>query len=473
MLQFDTENFSIPRPLIKVVGVGGGGSNAVNFMHKLGIKDVTFAVCNTDAQALFQSPVEQKIQLGRTLTEGRGAGNKPEQGRLSAIESMQDIEEMLSDGTAMVFVTAGMGGGTGTGAAPEIAKVAFGKGILTIAIVTIPFRFEGKRRIDQAIDGIARMIEHVDSLLVINNEKLREIYGNLGITEAFSRADNVLATAAKGIAEIITIHGKVNVDFADVDTVLRKSGVAVMGTGIAEGPNRAVDAITMALESPLLESSQIRGASNILMNICTGGHLNEVTMGEVTAISNYVQECAVDTNIIWGSSEDPSLGASLSVTIIAAGFDSDIIPLIKLRQARKDNPGGEGSQGLGTLGEERSSRVPFSGSAEPGGSARSQAEKADATSPTTTEVRPNFPSTENASGNTPDVRLLGTGNGSFTPEQHLSIEELEKIPAYKRRNFNLGSTDLYQKDLSSLSVRLDKDGQVSLSSNRYLGRKLD
>jgi cell division protein FtsZ len=260
-------NFDLPverSSIIKVIGVGGGGSNAVNHMFRSGIKDVNFVICNTDSQALENSEVPVKIQLGESLTEGRGAGNKPEIGKQAAIENLDDVIEALSGNTKMVFITAGMGGGTGTGAAPVIARAAREMGLLTVAIVTIPFKFEGKVRINQAIDGINELRTHVDSLLVINNEKLREVFGDLKISEAFSRADNVLTGAAKGIAEIITVHGHVNVDFADVCTVMSDSGVALLGSGSAEGESRALKAVQGAISSPLLNNNDIRGAKNIL-----------------------------------------------------------------------------------------------------------------------------------------------------------------------------------------------------------------
>ena len=311
--------------IIKVIGVGGGGSNAVNHMYKQGIQDVDFVVCNTDSQALVDSTVDTRIQLGATLTEGLGAGNQPEQGKQAAIESLEEITEFLDDGTKMVFITAGMGGGTGTGAAPVIANAAKELGILTIGIVTIPFKFEGKRRITQAIDGISELKNNVDSILVIDNEKLREIYGNLPLGDAFENADNVLTVAAKGIAEIITVTGHINVDFADVQTVMKDSGVAIMGTGTASGDDRALTAIQEALTSPLLNSNDIKGAKNILLNISSGSI--EVTMDEVGEISDFVQERAgLTADLILGSNVDESLGDNISVTVIATGFSSNDIP---------------------------------------------------------------------------------------------------------------------------------------------------
>ncbi|WP_321279448.1 cell division protein FtsZ [Marinifilum fragile] len=320
----DLIDFSLPEnesSIIKVIGVGGGGGNAVNYMFQQGIKDVDFVICNTDAQALENSEIPVKIQLGESLTEGRGAGNKPERGAQSAIENIDDVNEVLADNTKMVFITAGMGGGTGTGAAPVIAKAAKEQGILTVGIVTIPFRFEGRQRLNQAIEGINKLKENVDSLLVINNEKLSEIYGDLKLSTAFAKADDVLATAAKGIAEIITLHGYINVDFEDVKTVMTDSGVAVMGSASAEGEDRSVNAIREALTSPLLNSNDVRGARNILLNISSGEE--EVTMDEVGEITDYVQEAVGDSaSIIWGTGQDLALGKKVSVTIIATGFEN-------------------------------------------------------------------------------------------------------------------------------------------------------
>jgi cell division protein FtsZ len=314
--------FNIPEnksSIIKVLGVGGGGSNAVNFMFTQGITGVDFAICNTDNQAMSLSPVPVKIQLGMGVTEGRGAGNKPNIGRECCLESIDDVKSFFNDGTKMIFVTAGMGGGTGTGAAPVIAKAAKEMDILTVAIVTMPFSFEGKRRIQQATEGLAELKKSVDTLIVISNDKLRKIYGNLGITEAFHQADNILTIAAKGIAEIITKPGYVNIDFEDVNTVMRDSGVAVMGTAIADGDDRAIKAVKAALQSPLLEDSDIKGAKHILINITSG--TMEASMDEITTITSFVQdEAGNNTDLIWGNCHDESLGDRLSVTVIATGF---------------------------------------------------------------------------------------------------------------------------------------------------------
>jgi len=324
----DLMNFIAPvveNSIIKVIGVGGGGGNAVNHMFKQGIKDVDFIILNTDSQALEKSDVPVKIQLGKSLTEGLGAGNKPERGREAAIESIEEIKEILAQGTKMAFITVGMGGGTGTGAAPIIAEAAKELGILTVGIVTIPFKFEGKRRIYQAIEGINNLKKQVDSLLVINNEKLRNIYGNLELSNAFAHADDILTVAAKGIAEIITIHGHMNVDFADVNTVMSDSGVALMGKGKADGENRALEAIKIALESPLLSNNNIRGAKNILLNITS--NKEEITMDEIGTISDYIQDVSGnEADVILGTGTDENLENEIAVTIIATGFSENSIP---------------------------------------------------------------------------------------------------------------------------------------------------
>ena len=310
--------------IIKVIGVGGGGSNAVNHMCRQGIRGVEFVVCNTDIQALRISPVKNRIQIGKELTEGRGAGSLPERGKQSAIESLDYIKTILERNTKMVFITAGMGGGTGTGAAPIIAKQARELGILTIGIVTIPFSFEGRKRVEQAMEGVDELSNYVDALLIICNEKLRDMYGDLKLSKAFEMADNVLTIAAKSIAEIITLKGFVNVDFADVEVVMRNSGVALMGAGESVGENRALEAAKMALEAPLLNSNDIRGASNILLNMLYGS--KEITMDEITLITDYVKELVGnDVDVIWGAGKDDALGDELHVAVIATGFNGSPI----------------------------------------------------------------------------------------------------------------------------------------------------
>jgi cell division protein FtsZ len=316
--------FELPQEessIIKVIGVGGGGSNAVNHMFRLGIKGVDFIVCNTDKQALGKSPVPHKIQLGTSLTRGLGAGAKPEIGRDSALESIEEIKALLKDNTEMVFITAGLGGGTGTGAAPVIASIAKELGILTVGIVTIPFSFEGKKRREQAEKGEQEMKKYVDTLIVIGNDKLRDIYGSLKMTEAFAHADNVLTGAAKSIAEIISLHMHVNVDFNDVKTVMQDSGVAIMGSAIASGEKRAIRAVESALVSPLLNDNDISGARHVLLNIMSGS--DDIEMDEFGEITDYIQEAAGGTaELITGYGTDPSLGDNVSVTIIATGFNS-------------------------------------------------------------------------------------------------------------------------------------------------------
>jgi cell division protein FtsZ len=322
-------NFDLPverSSIIKVVGIGGGGNNAVTHMFEKGIRDVNFVVCNTDHQALEKCPVPLKVQLGESLTEGRGAGSRPEIGRQAALENIDDVMKALSGNTKMVFITTGMGGGTGTGATPVIAKACRDAGLLTIAVVTIPFKSEGKVRIMQAIDGVTELKDHVDSLLVINNEKLREIYGNQPVSTAFAKADDVLTTAVKGIAEIITVTGYINVDFADVETVMRNSGVSIMGMGSASGEDRATKAIENALNSPLLNSNDITGASSILINISSGTGEHELTMDELGEITDFMYDAASDDAlIIRGLSKDENLKEEISVTVIATGFEANSI----------------------------------------------------------------------------------------------------------------------------------------------------
>ena len=319
--------FDIPKhhkSIIKVIGVGGGGSNAVNHMFNQGIRDVEFIVCNTDSQALMNSPIPNKLQIGANLTQGLGAGANPERGKDAALESREEIRDLLSDDTKMVFITAGMGGGTGTGAAPVIAKVARELDILTVGIVTVPFSFEGKKKMQQAELGIAELKGSCDTVLVILNDKLREIYGNLSIRNAFAQADNILTTAAKGIAEIITVPGYVNVDFEDVKTVMSNSGSAVMGSSQTEGENRARRAAEEALASPLLNEKDIHGAEKILLSIISG-EAAELQMDELTEITDYIQEIAGDeAEVIFGHGVDPELNESIRVTVIATGFDHNI-----------------------------------------------------------------------------------------------------------------------------------------------------
>jgi len=326
LINFNQEEVS--PTIIKVIGVGGGGGNAVEYMYRQGICDVDFVLCNTDAQILEHSEVPIKIQLGRDLTEGRGAGNRPEMGEAAANESVDELTDLLRRNTKMVFITAAMGGGTGTGAAPVIAKIAKEMGILTVGVVTIPSRFEGPKRIAQAQEGVKRLKNYVDSLIVIDNEKIQRIYGSQTLSIAFAQANDVLNIAVKGVAEIITLPGYINVDFADVKTVMTNSGIAIMGAAQASGADRAKQVIVNALNSPLLNKSDILGASNILLNITSG--TDEITMDEMSVITSYIiKEVGDSAAVIWGVGTDESLGDAISVTVIATGFSLKDVEVIE------------------------------------------------------------------------------------------------------------------------------------------------
>ena len=332
IVQFDFPTDS-PK-IIKVIGVGGGGGNTVNHMYREGIHDVTFVLCNTDNQALAESPVPVKLQLGRSITQGLGAGNRPERARDAAEESIDDIKEQLNDGTKMVFITAGMGGGTGTGAAPVIARIAKEMDILTVGIVTIPFIFEGEKKIIQALDGVERIAQHVDALLVINNERLREIYADLTFMNAFGKADDTLSIAAKSIAEIITMRGTVNLDFADVKTILKDGGVAIMSTGFGEGENRVTKAIDDALHSPLLNNNDIFNAKKVMLNVsfCP---TSELMMEEMNEIHEFMSKFREGVEVIWGVAVDNSLDTKVKITVLATGFGVEDVPgMDTLHEAR-------------------------------------------------------------------------------------------------------------------------------------------
>lgn len=331
-----------PRPIIKVVGVGGGGSNAVNFMYNQGFRDVEFVVCNTDSQALRTSPVPNKIQLGGSFLGGLGAGAIPENGREAAIISEEAIREVLADGTKMVFITAGMGGGTGTGAGPVIAKIARELGILTIGIVTRPFRFEGPRKNNAAESGISEMRKYCDTVIEILNDKIRELFGNMAMNQAFSQADHVLSTSAKSLSEIITVPGIINVDFKDIETTMKDSGTAVMGSALARGDHRATKAIQEAISSPLLNNNEIEGATKVLLAI-TYGHAPELTMDEFYEITDFLQQrTGSNAEVIFGTSMDPELGDSIRVTVIATGFEKDhLLPhlgMVKENLLQREGP---------------------------------------------------------------------------------------------------------------------------------------
>ncbi|MDR1864122.1 MAG: cell division protein FtsZ, partial [Bacteroidales bacterium] len=404
--------------IIKVMGVGGGGGNAVTYMYEQGIHHVDFVICNTDEQALNKSSVPAKIRLGKERTKGLGAGSKPEVGREAAMESEDEIRKALDDGTRMVFVTAGMGGGTGTGAAPVIARVAKEMGLLTVAIVTIPFGFEGPLRQKQAKEGITELRQHVDSLLIIKNERLREIYGNLRASQAFSKADDVLTTAAKGIAELITCPGTVNVDFADVSTIMSGGGITIMGSARASGENRARTAVETALNSPLLNSNKITGAGRILLNITSGTGDDEVTMDEITEITDFVTCSAKNPEMIWGTGVDENLGDALSVTIVATHFSENCFPELDITPPPPLPP-------------------PVHHPPSPSGGAPQDA---------TDGKRPYIK--DRSTGNTfvqPGVKrdesAAATGTMEIPPlsilDENVSIDELENTPAYVRRKVKM------------------------------------
>lgn len=483
-------NFDMPvnrSSIIKVFGVGGGGSNAVNHMFEKGIKDVDFVICNTDSQALINSPVPIKIQLGASLTEGRGAGNKPAIGREAAIENIDDVLEVLDNNTKMVFITAGMGGGTGTGAAPVIAKAAKEMGILTVAIVTIPFRNEGQRRVNQAMEGIAEIEKHVDSLLVINNEKIREMYGDLRVSEAFSKADDVLAVAAKGIAEIITVHGYINVDFADVETVMNNSGVSIMGSATASGPDRAMEAIQEALNSPLLNDNNIEGARNLLINITSGGE--EATMDEIGQITDFIQSSAGDdADMIWGNGVDDKLGDALCVTIIATGFETSSIPELYIRKKQLDRvpldkqftieeqTQAEEQTGFEVKEKKTSSKTEsniisqrtiefdVTNTSTPVNASNDEIEQS-------VDVRRAANRVKNIKRNYEQMRELNLSHR----ERQINIDDLESQPAYLRKNIKLDETKPSSENkISKFSLDDDEEGGVKLSSNnRYLHDTID
>ena len=468
--------------IIKVVGVGGGGNNAVNHMYRKGIKDVNFVVCNTDAQALHNSPVSVKIQLGESLTEGRGAGNKPDIGRQAALENIEDIRDILSGNTKMVFITAGMGGGTGTGAAPVIAKTAREMGILTVAIVTIPFRFEGQQRIKQAIEGIDELKKYVDSLLVINNQKLREVYGDLKLAQAFEKADDVLSRAAKGIAEIITVHGYINVDFADVETVMTNSGVAILGSSSSSGENRAIKAIEGALTSPLLNNNDITGAKSILLNITSGSE--EISMDEVGEITDYVNQAA-DKNalIIWGTGVDESLEDGISVTVIATGFGTHSIPelytikkhydKVPLReQDHTEKTGQDGFVVKDKLHPDAQQTINFDD--EEG--AEQYILYDDSTDESDTKRSDPRISKEERVKKLKEVHERMKMQGYNTKKENQTIDELENEPAYRRKKIEIKpETPSKQNDISRYKLTEDEEngGPKLREDNSYLHDNVD
>lgn len=451
---FEERNHSI----IKVIGVGGGGSNAVAYMFNQGIVGVDFAVCNTDIQALENNPVEVKIQLGPDLTEGMGAGSVPEVGKQSCIESIDDVRKFLDPSTKMLFITAGMGGGTGTGAAPIIAKAAKEQGILTVGIITLPFKFEGNRRIAQALDGMENLKKCVDSILVISNDKIRKMYGDLTIQNAFSKADDVLTTAARGIAEIITIPGYINVDFKDVNTVMKNSGVSIMGYAEASGPDRARIAIQDALNSPLLDENDIRGAKHILLNISSGS--NEVTMDEIGEITEYIQEEAGHgTHMIWGNCSDAALGDKLSITIIATGFEPSAkrsvaevkviekVPLDEVFDLNKPS-----ADKLDNLRRDEPNVIEFTGATNADPFIKND---------TAEEKRTAIKDRIKADNSKPSIKST-----SIPLDSPKIISEMEDVPAYKRRQIVLEEVKEEEESADSrLSINIDENDEPIIGKN--------
>ncbi|MCF8301840.1 MAG: cell division protein FtsZ [Bacteroidales bacterium] len=486
----DLLNFELPQnqpSIIKVIGVGGGGSNAVDYMYQRGIEGVDFIICNTDAQALNRKTVPNKIQLG---SKGLGAGNAPDKGRQATEESIDKIVETLGEDTQMLFITAGMGGGTGTGGAPIIAQKAKEMGILTVGIVTTPFYLEGPKRMKHAHQGIEELKKYVDTYLIINNDKLREYHGDLSLAKAFSQADDVLATAAKSIAEIITIPGYVNVDFEDVKTVIENSGKAIMGNGTAEGENRTLEAIESALASPLLEDDSIKGASDILLYMASGPD-REISFDEFELITDFIQKEAENnnnTNIIWGNGTDDSMGNHISITVIATGFNNRKPTNKKL---------------VGTIGEEEGKpQVNKEGIAEE--SVRLKKQKSDENDPGQQKLDIEFNSTSRPSSppkpkdkritykpvkENPEEEEEPSDKLADNRQKELSkhvnrqkkvytdpneIERLAKEPAYKRRNFELNENKpSKESNISRYVLGKDEYDDPELKDNSYLNKKVD
>jgi cell division protein FtsZ len=487
----DIMNFDLPverSSIIKVLGIGGGGNNAVSHMFEKGITDVNFVICNTDHQALIKSQVPIKVQIGESLTEGRGAGSKPEIGRQAAMENIDDVMEALSGNTKMVFITTGMGGGTGTGAAPVIAKACKEAGLLTIAVVTIPFKSEGKVRIRHAIDGVTELKDYVDSLLVINNEKLREIYGNQPVSTAFAKADDILTTAVKGIAEIITVTGYINVDFADVETVMKNSGVSIMGMGKAAGENRAIKAIENALASPLLNSNDITGAKSILINISSGSGEHEITMDELGEITDYMYEAASDDAlIIRGLSKDENLNEEISVTVIATGFESNSIfhPYKAKKQNKVELLTGknaipsriipETGQDVFSVHEKGKKSLITDFEEESQGVIDFSHEIDEIRSRRTNENEENSEKPEATLRKVKHMQNILKREGLSNKTMKENIDTFEDVPAYVRRNLSLGVPEAgAESKLSKFTLTSDdNDEPVLRENNAYLNDNVD
>ncbi|MBK7360164.1 MAG: cell division protein FtsZ [Saprospiraceae bacterium] len=458
--------------IIKVIGVGGGGTNAVTHMYSQGIRGVDFAICNTDQQSLDISPVPVKIQLGPLLTVGRGAGNNPEVGKQACLESVEDLKSFLQGDTKMLFITAGMGGGTGTGAAPILSKIARELGILTVGIITLPFLFEGPRRGRLAHDGLEQLKQNVDALIVVSNNKLREMYGNLPMSSAFSHADNVLAIAAKGIAEIITVPGYINVDFEDVNFVMKDSGVAIMGSAVAGGEDRARKVVESALNSPLLEDNDIRGAKHILLNITTGRN-PEITMDEVGEITEYIQqEAGYETDLIWGSCVDDSLNDQISITLIATGFGAGYKDRNSQSNAQKINLDQE-EHGVSELFEDVASARVFDFE----DSDDLQAKKVN--SPSLFDMGANsfnhFKKKEEPVNPILNIRNPGYNNQRPALTDVKNLSEAENIPAYERRNVRLDNLN-HSSELNTSRIKMvmDEDNKPEIrEENSFLHDNVD
>ena len=477
-------NFDLPverSSIIKVLGIGGGGNNAVNHMYNEGITDVNFVICNTDAQALAESRVPVKVQIGEDLTEGRGAGSKPELGRRAAEENIDQVLKALGGNTRMVFITTGMGGGTGTGAAPVIARACKETGLLTIAVVTIPFKSEGKIRIKNAVQGINDLKEYVDSLLVINNEKLREIFGDQPVSIAFAKADDVLTMAVKGIAEIITVAGYINVDFSDVETVMRDSGAAVMGTGSSSGEDRALKAIEEAISSPLLNSNDIHGAKSILLNITTGLGDHELTMDELGEITDFIYDVASnDALIIRGLSKDESLGDRICVTVIATGFEPNSV-LEPYRSSPKTEKINLETGQVSTNVQEKKKGEPDT--------IRVKTKKPEIFDDYENELQRKL-EFDFAIKNEKESSELNKGDGTLRKIKHMqnilknedlsnktmreNVDEFEDVPAFIRKKIKIDSDKRKDKSEVSKFTLSDDDDEPSLrDDNAYLNDNVD
>ena len=490
----DLMNFDLPvdrSSIIKVLGIGGGGGNAVNHMFRKGIKDVNFIVCNTDLQALMKSPVPVRVQIGEATTEGLGAGSQPERGRASAIENIDDVMKALSGNTKMVFITAGMGGGTGTGATPVIAQACRDAGYLTVAVVTIPFRSELNQRIKLAISGINDLKDKVDSLIVINNERLRQIYGDEGVSAAFARADDVLANAVKGIAEIITCTGYINVDFADVDTVMRNSGVALMGIGTASGEDRATRAIEAALTSPLLSSNDITGARSILLNIKSGTGVNEITMDELGELTDYVYETVSDDAlIIRGLSTEEDLGDAISVTVVATGFEAstdlegfkpnskkEVVSLNASQQSALPEGAAE-ANGQYVVRSSRTTDRGISAGTAPVNQGVIDFELDGDISISPAPARPAPPQPDRNEGTLRKLKHMQNvikNEGLSTQSMSDNIEDFEEVPAYVRKKIAIhNASKAAGSKVSKFTLTLDEDNQpVIRENNAYLNDNVD